>query len=154
MISAATPLQSVAIRPARPGEGKVVARIVNETPDCVSVEPDEAEAWLHRTYVLVSPDDEIEAVGALRPYRDGLVEVRSLAVARDRRGRGVGSRLLRALLEVAAAQGRRAMCVTRRPGFFARHGFEKLDAPRILHRRAYDDDVDRVAMIQAGSRLA
>jgi amino-acid N-acetyltransferase len=155
MISAAAPLQSVSIRPARPGEGASVARIVNATPDCVSVTADEAEAWLHRTFVLVSPDDEIEAVGALRPYRDGLVEIRSLAVAADRRGRGIGSRLLRALLEMAAAHGRRAMCVTQRPEFFVRHGFIRFDAPRILHRREYADDSRRVAMIQeSGSRLA
>jgi len=62
--------------------------------------------------------------GALQLVNETLAEIRSLAVDPAWRDAGVGSRIVRALLGDARRLGvERVFCLTRRTGFFARHGF-------------------------------
>ena len=78
---------------------------------------------IDRFIVLVEKGQLLGCV-ALEPYGAELAEVRSLAVDPDTRGRGVGTRLLRAAL--AAARRRkiaRVFAVTHAPEFFGRQGF-------------------------------
>ncbi len=65
-------------------------------------------------------------MGALRPFGDGLFEVRSLAVSPEHQGEGIGGVLVRALLEKARSLTPPAKCVftlTKRPHFFEMLGF-------------------------------
>lgn len=80
--------------------------------------------YLRDFRVAVDGDGQFMGCGALQLVNDGLAEIRSLAVDPARRGAGIGSRILRALLRDAQRLGvARVFCLTRRLDFFARHGF-------------------------------
>jgi amino-acid N-acetyltransferase len=82
---------------------------------------------------LVAEDDELDdpaivACGALVTLTESLVEVRSVAVHSSQHGRGVGSYLVAALVELARARGFAQACaLTLRESFFLRLGFELVD---------------------------
>ena len=66
--------------------------------------------------------------GALHVLWDDIAEVRTLAVARSARGRGVGHQLLTALVDRARGLGlRRLFCLTFEVDFFRRHGFHPIE---------------------------
>lgn len=65
--------------------------------------------------------------GALHVMWIDLAEIRTLAVHRAWRGRGVGSALMGVLMDRARALGlRRLFCLTFEVAFFRRHGFEPI----------------------------
>jgi amino-acid N-acetyltransferase len=67
---------------------------------------------------------EVVGCGALHVMWEDLAEVRTVAVSADAHGQGIGSALLRQLLEHARELGvRRLFCLTFETEFFARHGF-------------------------------
>jgi amino-acid N-acetyltransferase len=73
--------------------------------------------------------------GALQRVHATLAEVRSLAVDPRAQGGGIGSRLVRALTADARRLGvRRVFCLTRRPQFFARLGFEVVAKEKFPHK--------------------
>jgi amino-acid N-acetyltransferase len=95
--------------------------------------------------------------GALHVMWEDLAEVRTVAVDRRVRGSGVGSLIVRRLLENARALGvRRVFCLTFEVEFFARHGFRPIQgtpvSPEVYEEllRSYDEgvaeflDLDRV----------
>jgi amino-acid N-acetyltransferase len=76
--------------------------------------------------VSVEEGREVEVVGcgALHVIWADLAEVRTLAVAPSVKGRGVGHRLLSALVDRARRLGvSRVFCLTFETEFFGRHGF-------------------------------
>lgn len=75
--------------------------------------------------VAVDEADAVIGCGALHVMWEDLGEVRTLAVAPDWLGRGVGHALLDRLEEEARALGlSRLFCLTFEVEFFGRHGFE------------------------------
>lgn len=81
-------------------------------------------------------DGRVVGCGALHVMWEDLAEIRTLAVADDVLGRGVGGRLLEALAEEAVELGvRRLFCLTFEVDFFTRHGFTEIDG------QAVDPDV-------------
>ena len=86
--------------------------------------------------------------GALHVMWEDLAEVRTLAVHRAHRGRGLGRALLEKLLETATELGvARVFCLTFEVDFFARLGFEVIDgapvSPQVFVQllRSYDEGV-------------
>ncbi|MCK6209768.1 amino-acid N-acetyltransferase [Georgenia sp. EYE_87] len=70
-------------------------------------------------------DLPIVGCGALHVLWDDIAEVRTLAVAPEMSGRGIGHRLLNTLVGRARDLGlRRVFCLTFEVDFFRRHGFE------------------------------
>jgi amino-acid N-acetyltransferase len=72
-------------------------------------------------------EDAGTVVGCLSlvEYHAGLAEIRSVAVEPSRASSGIGSRLVRNALQLAAARGiARVLAVTGTPEFFVRFGFE------------------------------
>jgi amino-acid N-acetyltransferase len=70
-------------------------------------------------------DSRIVGCGALHVLWDDIAEVRTLAVAPEMSGRGIGRQLLDTLVGRARALGlRRVFCLTFEVDFFRRHGFE------------------------------
>ena len=99
----------------------------------------------------------IVGCGALHVFWEDLAEIRTVAVADDARGLGVGSAIVTGLI----AEGRRLgvarlFCLTFETAFFGRHGFVPLQGspvtPKVFAEllRSYDDgtaeflDLDRV----------
>ncbi|QUX28781.1 amino-acid N-acetyltransferase [Nocardiopsis akebiae] len=86
--------------------------------------------------------------GALHVLWEDLAEVRTVAVDPSLRGFGVGHRIVSALLDTARELGvRRVFCLTFETGFFAKHGFARIQgtpvSPRVYEEllRSYDEGV-------------
>jgi amino-acid N-acetyltransferase len=112
---------------------------------------------LQQFFVAETPQGQVAGCGALHVMWDDLAEVRTLAVAPEYLGQGVGSALLRALLDEAVSLGvARVFCLTFEVDFFTRHGFQVIEGAPVdpdVYRellRSYDVgvaeflDLDRV----------
>jgi ribosomal-protein-alanine N-acetyltransferase len=117
----------------------------------------ELAAGPSRWYVVAEssgPDQQIGAAGALAGYAGLLVpgpeaDVQTIAVAPSAQGRGVGTRLLRALTERAVRSGARSLLLEVRAdnvpaiALYEREGFERIS----VRRRYYQPgDVDAWVM--------
>jgi amino-acid N-acetyltransferase len=87
----------------------------------------------------------VTGCGALHVLWEDLGEIRTLAVAPDRRGHKIGDRLLEELITAARELGlRRLFALTFQTRFFARHGFTEIQGtpvdPEVYSqlRRSYD----------------
>jgi len=109
-----------------------------------------------RDFTVVEDRRGILGCGALHFYGIHLAEVRSITVLPRLQGRGIGRRLIDALLE--EADQHRIVCIclfTRVPAFFARLGFRKVPH-LLLPDKVYKDCLqcprrvrcDEVAMIR------
>jgi amino-acid N-acetyltransferase len=114
------------VRPLRLSECEAVAAIIQSyanreillwrTPDDIR---------LHAANFLVA-ERRGGVVGcvALQDYGGDLYELRSLAVREEHAGRGIGSALVGAAVELARARGARELfALTRRVAFFSHRGF-------------------------------
>jgi len=64
-----------------------------------------------------------------------LAEIRSLAVADEAQGKGVGTKLMDSCLEDAQRLGvERVFALTYRPGFFQKRGFQQVDKGELPHK--------------------
>jgi amino-acid N-acetyltransferase len=78
-----------------------------------------------RDFFVAEQDGRIVGCGALHLYGTHLAEIRSIAVAPESKGRGVGRSLVSALVEEAQRHTVTCVCLfTRIPEFFAHMGFE------------------------------
>ena len=82
-------------------------------------------------FLVAELDGSVAACGALRDFGNNLNEIRSLAVRRDLAGQGIGSRLVKALLEKAMERTGgghgHVFALTYRVAFFQRIGFRVID---------------------------
>lgn len=77
--------------------------------------------------VAVNGDGEVIGYGAVHVMWEGLGEVRTLGVSMEWLGKGIGHRLLEALLGRASELGlTQLFCLTFETDFFGRHGFEEM----------------------------
>ena len=93
-------------------------------------------------------DGRVVGCGALHVMWEDLAEIRTLAVADELLGSGLGGRLLETLVEDAREIGvRRLFCLTFETTFFTRHGFEAIEGqavPMDVYAellRSYDEGV-------------
>lgn len=144
------------VRPATVADvGPLEAFIAGYTSDGTLL-PRSPTNLLHhlRDFRVVRDRGAIVGCGAVQLVDGNLAEIRSVAVHPDWRGRGLGSRLVRALLGDAGRLGvRRVFCLTRREGFFARLGFIVVPTESFPHKIWNDcrlcprqDCCDEVAM--------
>jgi amino-acid N-acetyltransferase len=79
--------------------------------------------------------ERVVGCGALHVLWEDLAEVRTLAVDVDWHGRGVGRRILQALIAQARELGiSRLFCLTFEVDFFARHGFRMIESTPVPER--------------------
>jgi len=79
-------------------------------------------------YVYIDPEGEVGGCAALHIDMVDLAEVRSLVVRDDLRGRGIGERLVQAVVDEARVlEIARVYAFTRVPGFFERINFRLVD---------------------------
>lgn len=108
-------------------------------------------------WVASTDDGEIVGCGALHVMWEDLAEIRTLAVASDHQGRGIGDQIVLALLDTARELGvSRVFVLTFAVEFFRRHGFTEITgqaaSPEVFSEllRSYDEgvaeflDLDRV----------
>jgi amino-acid N-acetyltransferase len=112
-----------------------------------------------RDFTVVEQNGSVIGCGALHLYGQHLAEVRSIAVAREARGQGAGSKLVDALLKEARQHQVAQVCLfTRSPEYFGRLGF--VEVPHaVLPDKIFKDcrncpmftRCDETAMIYAGA---
>jgi amino-acid N-acetyltransferase len=87
-----------------------------------------------RDYFVIREGDEVLACGALHVSWSDIAEVRSVAVAENKKNQGLGAALVAACLEEAETLGIKSVfCFTYQPEFFKRSGFvdvDKMELPR------------------------
>jgi amino-acid N-acetyltransferase len=114
-----------------------------------------------RDFTVVEQKGRVIGCGALHLYGQHLAEVRSIAVARDARKQGAGSRLVAALLKESRQHHVAQVCLfTRSPEYFGRLGF--IEVPHaVLPDKIFKDcrncpmftRCDEIAMVYAGATV-
>lgn len=99
-------------------------------------------------FVVAVDDDQVVGCGALHVLWEDVAEVRTVAVAEDLRGKGVGHQLLEKLIERAKIVGvKKLFCLTFETEFFGRHGFVEMQGapvePDVYQQllRSYDEGI-------------
>ncbi len=108
-----------------------------------------------RDWIVAKQHGEVVGCGSLVILWADMAEIRSLVVAPERQGMGIGRQIVSALLaDAAALEIPRVIALTRRPAFFAKLGF--VEVPRAsLPRKIWKDCIhctkfagcDEVAMV-------
>ena len=87
-----------------------------------------------RNFYVYEENGEILGIGALAIFWEDLAEVRSLAVAAGRQGKGIGRKIVESCLNEATELGiKRVFALTYQPDFFKKLGFydiEKSELPQ------------------------
>ena len=96
-------------------------------------------------FLVAVVDGAVVGCGALHVMWEDLAEVRTMAVDQERRRHGIGSAVLRALLDRARELGvSRVFCLTFETAFFGAHGFVEIEGtpvdPKVYEQllRSYD----------------
>ena len=114
------------IRTAEAHEADAIHELIDEhlaEGHLLPREYEEIRVHAHRFIVAVQ-DDEVLACAELAPLSRSVAEVRSFAVSRDARSRGVGRGLVNELIRRATAAGFEKLCAfTHSPGYFVHLGF-------------------------------
>jgi amino-acid N-acetyltransferase len=85
--------------------------------------------------VAVDEDGSIAGVGGLHIIWDRLAEVRTMAVAPDKRRRGIGAEIVRRLIEDGEVLGiEKYFTLTYQPEFFKALGFEVINKEELPHK--------------------
>lgn len=119
---------TVRVRPARTSDIPEMARLMTPLVERrILLGKDLVELYgaVHEFMVATTVEDDVIGYGALHVMWEHLGEVRTLGVADEWLGRGVGHRLLEALEVRARELGlQQLFCLTFEVDFFDRHGFD------------------------------
>jgi amino-acid N-acetyltransferase len=126
---------SITIRPAQERDIVPITEMVNRfAAQNIMLPRTEASVRQSLPDWLVAVEDEgtaaesLAGCGSLVALTDTLVEIRSLAIHEDYQGKGVGGKLVTALVELAREQEYEQICaLTLRENFFLRLGFEQVE---------------------------
>lgn len=120
----------IGIRRASTQDVPEIVSLVNHLASRGQLLPRSKQA-VYRTiedWLIAEARGEILGCVSLLRYTSGLVEVRSLAVKEHYQGLGIGSHLMKGLLEEARGRGiRKLFALTRVVPFFLRFGFSVTD---------------------------
>lgn len=125
------------IRKARIADVKQIQVIINEYADQGQMLPRSLNELYEclRDFSVFEDDGGIAGVCALHISWDGLAEVRSLAVRKDRTGTGIGAGLVKQCLREADELGaERVFVLTYQEDFFKKLGFLPVDKKELPHK--------------------
>ncbi len=141
---------STLVRAARAADVRAIRSLVGPLVERRILLAKEAVVYYEalQEFVVVERDGRLVGCGALHVFWEDLAEVRTLAVAPEVRGQGVGHDVLEALMARARTLGiSRLFTLTFEVEFFGRHGFEIIDGtpvePEVFAEllRSHDDGV-------------
>ena len=145
-----SPATRVVVRPARTADVRAIRALVDTySPERRLLSKATVALYEDITEFLVADlDGEVVGCGAVHVFWEDLAEVRTVAVARDYVGTGIGSVLLQGLLARARDLGvQKVFCLTFETEFFGRHGFVEIEGTPVEHDvfeqllRSYDEGV-------------
>jgi len=149
-VAAPAGADALVVRRARTADVRAIRDLVDEytgdrillAKETVTLYEDVQEFW------VAELDGQVVGCGALHVLWEDLAEVRTLAVHRSARRKGVGQELLERLVAVARDLGvSRLFCLTFEVDFFGRHGFDVIEGTPVSHEvfaqllRSYDEGV-------------
>ncbi|TEX52195.1 MAG: N-acetylglutamate synthase [Actinomycetales bacterium mxb001] len=160
-------MTEITLRPARTPDVQTVRRLVGLfTADGRLLA--KAPVTLYedvQEFLVAEIDGNVVGCGALHVLWEDLAEIRTLAVDPDYQHRGVGGRILDALIARAYDLGlARLFCLTFEVEFFAAHGFHEIDGSPVDQEvfeqllQSYDEgvaeflDLERVKPNTLGNR--
>lgn len=141
----ATPRVERALRRDAP---TIAALLRDSAPETIPV-PVESVAREIGRFRVIREGGQAVATAALQPVGDTRFELRAVSVSKSCGGRGLGTRIVRAMQAEARRLGRRLVCMTMSPGFFEKLGFERVPleaVPPKAARRDIPANRERVAM--------
>lgn len=113
---------------AEAGDAEAIADLLKPYAQAKLVLPRTKEdilAYIDNFLVAKDENGVVRGAVALRDFGDGLQEIRSLAVAQECNGLGLGSKLILAVLDFASIRGATAaFALTLRPNLFKRLNFK------------------------------
>jgi amino-acid N-acetyltransferase len=125
------------IRKATLNDVKAIQALINQYAESGQMLPRALnELYEHlRDFFVSEEDGSLAGVCALHISWDGLAEIRSLAVRKDKAGRGLGAELVRrCLMEALELQVKRVFVLTYQDGFFRKLGFRDTDKKDLPHK--------------------
>lgn len=138
------------VRPARTQDVRAIREIVRPLAQSRVLVSKDAVTYYEalQEFRVAELGGEVVGFGALHVMWEDLAEIRTLAVSPQAKGRGVGARLIEALMDDARYLGvSRLFCLTFEVDFFRRHGFEVIEGqavePEVYAElvRSYDEGV-------------
>ena len=145
------------IRPADAADAQAIARLIvpYAAQGIVLPRPEEEIRASIGDFLVACHGDKVVGCVALRPYGQGLQELRTLVVQAEHAGGGLGSRLVKAAVREARRRGCRTLfTLTVRPRLFQRLGFRIVEASRFPQKVWSDcancpkrDCCDEVALV-------
>lgn len=88
-----------------------------------------------RDYFVVREGERVIACAALHINWSDLAEIKSVAVAEDSQRQGIGEHLIKACLKEAKRLGiATVFCLTYKPAFFEKSGFDQVDKITLPHK--------------------
>jgi amino-acid N-acetyltransferase len=138
------------IRPARTSDIKGIRQLIDSyAPQGRLLSKETVTLYESvQEFTVAVEGDQVVGCGALHVLWEDLAEVRTVAVAEELRGKGVGHQILDSIIARAQAIGvKRIFCLTFETKFFGRHGFEAIEGtpvePEIYKEllRSYDAGV-------------
>jgi amino-acid N-acetyltransferase len=138
------------IRPARTSDIKGIRQLIDSyAPQGRLLSKETVTLYESvQEFTVAVEGDQVVGCGALHVLWEDLAEVRTVAVAEDLRGKGVGHQILDSIIARAQTIGvKRIFCLTFETKFFGRHGFEVIEGtpvePEIYKEllRSYDAGV-------------
>ena len=145
------------VRPAKTGDAEAISALVNHYAERGRMLHRSLESVFEslRDFIVADGPGGLDGCAALTISSRELAEIRSLAVADDRRGSGVGSRIVAEALRQAGELGlKRVFVLTYEPDFFKRFGFAVVDRESLPDKVWRDciycshaDDCDEIAML-------
>jgi amino-acid N-acetyltransferase len=125
------------IRKARLTDVRAIQSLVNQYADSGQMLPRTLNELYEnlRDFHVYEENDALVGVCALHVSWDGLAEIRSLAVRRNRVKQGIGAALVRqCLAEAVSLQVARVFVLTYQEGFFRKLGFADVDKKELPHK--------------------
>lgn len=121
----------VIVRPARAADAGAIAELIDEYAiegTMLPRTPPEVLLAIDDYVVAADHRDRVLACGAVREYSPSLAEVSAIAVAREAHGRGLGTRIVRAVETLARRRGiAEVFALTLVPRFFEELGYRTVD---------------------------
>jgi amino-acid N-acetyltransferase len=130
---------TVATRRASRADARAIVALIDEYVSSGTLLPRSVEFVAENSHNFVVAVDGLQVTGCvhLDEYAPSLAEVRSLAVALDRHGQGIGRALVSALEDLARAREYTTLFAVSNDGeFFHRLGYFERDIPELDRERS------------------
>ena len=121
---------SIVIRPARTSDVKQIRAIIDAYAAPGRMLEKETVTLFEsiQEFIVAVDGNQVIGCGALHVLWEDLAEVRTVAVKSEYHHKGIGHRIIEAIVERAKSIGiERIFCLTFQTEFFAKHGFEVIE---------------------------